>query len=103
MYFEEHKLTLNAYKYNFICIQKSLKKIQSTLNPIIIEKELKIENDVDFSWVRLDDGLGWSEKLENIESKLFILFILRKLWLLQNIPLFKLHTTVCLSPTSLIL
>lgn len=102
MYFEEHKLTLNAYKYNFICIQKSLKKIQSTPNPIIIEKEIKIENDVDFSWVRLGDGLGWSEKLENIESKLFI-FILRNLELLQNIPLFELHTTVCLSPTSLIL
>lgn len=51
---KKKKLTLNADIYNFICIQKSLKKIQSTPNPIIIEKELKIENDVDFLGVRLD-------------------------------------------------
>lgn len=54
---------------------KILKNFQSTPNPFIIEKELKIENDVEFLGVRLNDGLGWSQKLENTERKLFILHI----------------------------
>lgn len=63
----------NSDKTNFMSIQSN-KEINSGSQKfqtfLIVEKEVEVANSVDFMGAILDDVLGWSEQLFEIEGKL---------------------------------
>jgi hypothetical protein len=93
-YFSDSKLSLNASKTGYLCIQthqRNNRNPQTEVDVFIGDERLEPSDSIEFLGVRVDGCLSWADHIEKLEKKLSSgLFVLRRTVKLSNSNLAKL-------------